>query len=230
MYKNQDNDPNHNNLAGLEDERRFAPIPTKNVPVQHVYVTDPDDVRLWADLTRQRNVYLMEDITPGLAHETCQTLHWLDRRSRAPVRVWISTAGGEIFAGLAIHDAIAQMRSPTMTIAIGWTASMGAVIFQAGQTRLMAPNAFMMIHEPSTVFAEGSTSKIQDEAQLLRRLQNRSLDILGNRSNLKRKEIEEMLTRKDAWLDAAEAVKFGLADGIFSGNGKKTRRRKGKKS
>jgi len=195
-----------------KDKRKLAAAIAD--PVKQIYVTDPGDLRLWPDLTRSREVYIFYAIDEEGAHEICQTLRWVDVQARKPVNIHISNPGGDVFAGLAIFDTIRAMRSPTTTIATGWAASMGGILLQAGDTRLITENSFLMIHEIKTLFAEGSTSKLKDELSLLKALEDKFLNILSERSKMTRKQITEAWVRKDYWMDAQQALKAGFVDGI----------------
>lgn len=197
--------------------------------VPHVFVSDPDQVNLWPDLTRSRLVFVMVPIVEAAVQEATQTLIWLDQRSRRPITVFLSTPGGDIFSGLALFDVIRSMRAPTTTINLGCTASMGAILLQAGQRRLVARNSWLMMHEPLNVYPEGAETnavRLQVEAKLMTRLQQQFLDILTERSKMKRKDLEDNWKQRDFWLNASEIVRFGFADGFFpeEKSGKKSKK------
>jgi ATP-dependent protease ClpP protease subunit len=71
----------------------------------------------------------------------------------------------------------------------------------------------MLIHEISSI-GIGKMSELEDEIKFLKRLQERCLEILADRSNLSKQQIKTRWTRKDWWLDAEETVKYGFADRI----------------
>lgn len=191
-----------------------------NGAVHHVYVSDLQDMRVAADLARGRVVYLMHEIDDAIAESVCQVLEWLDRQARKEVTIVLSSPGGDVFAGLAIYDAIRRMRSPTRTLAMGYTASMATIILQAGDVREATPNTWLMIHEPQHVFQteeEASAAKLEDEAILLARLRNQFAGILTERSRLTRRRLQDMWTRKEFWLTAREALKHRLVDAVVGG-------------
>lgn len=137
------------------------------------------------------------------------------RRSDAPVVIIINSPGGSISDGLALFDylrTIGKSRE-VVTHAIGEAASMAAVLLQAGTTRRMSPNAYILIHEASWV-AWGKASEIGDKHRLLERLQDRLVGILAERSTLTKEEIKDKWLRRDWWLDADEALGLGLIDQI----------------
>lgn len=196
------------------------PMTQTNGAVHHVYVSDLQDMRVAADLARGRVVYLMHEIDDAIAESVCQVLEWLDRQARKEVTIVLSSPGGDVFAGLAIYDAIRRMRSPTRTLAMGYTASMATIILQAGDVREATPNTWLMIHEPQHVFQteeEASAAKLEDEAILLARLRNQFAGILTERSRLTRRRLQDMWTRKEFWLTAREALKHRLVDAVVGG-------------
>ena len=101
---------------------------------------------------------------------------------------------------------------------------MAGILLQAGNVRYMGKEAWILIHEISSI-AWGKASAIEDEAAFLKRIQSRIIDIFMNGVNqaiangtaskpLTRKRIEEGWKRKDWWVDADEALKYGLVDEI----------------
>jgi ATP-dependent Clp protease protease subunit len=96
-------------------------------------------------------------------------------------------------------------------------ASMGGILLQAGSHRVLAPNAYMLIHEVSSL-AWGGASELEDEVAFVKRLQDRILDILAERSTMTRQQIARKWKRKDWWLDAPEALRLGFVDEIRGGH------------
>lgn len=95
----------------------------------------------------------------------------------------------------------------------GIAASMGGVLLQAGDTRIIGPNAMLMIHE----VAGGATGKLHDmeeRIELTRRLWEKLADILAERSTMTPQELIDKTYKFDWWLDAEDAVKFGFADKV----------------
>jgi len=149
------------------------------------------------------------------------------RMSADPITVRFNSPGGSVFDGFALYDqlrAIGLHRAPVVTVSLGMSASMGGILMQAGNKRIMAANSQFMIHEVSTV-AWGKTSDIEDEAKFVRKLSDRFFRILSERSLAAEKagtakegmtleQVWERAKRKDWWLDAEEAVHYGFVDEI----------------
>ena len=92
-------------------------------------------------------------------------------------------------------------------------ASMAGILLQSGNKRVIGQNAYILIHEVSDV-AAGTTSEIEDELKLTKRLQKRLVGILAERSTMSEQQIEKKWKKNDWWLDANEAVELGFADEI----------------
>ncbi len=159
----------------------------------------------------------------GLDEDSCnkkiEDLMYLAIKRISPIRFYIMSDGGSVFNGLALFDQIRFMTDSGLevyTIAQGVIASLGSVIFQAGSKRIMGRHAWLMIHELSSLGQEGTTSKIQDDAELCERLQNETLFyILAEKSELSVDEIKEKCLRRDWWLSSLEAKELGFCDEIY---------------
>lgn len=141
------------------------------------------------------------------------------RQGTDPIEIWFHSPGGDVFSGFALYDFIQQMRSAGIhvtTVALGMAASMGGLLLQAGDHRVMTDHSWLMIHEPGGGFS-GTTSAIKDRSELLERLERQGNDIIVSRSRLTHEELEDKSRRKDWWLDASEALQYGLIDEVRSG-------------
>lgn len=142
---------------------------------------------------------------------------WSRRDPGADITIVFNSPGGGVFAGMALFDFIEQLKDNghhVTTVALGWAASMAGILLQAGSTRVIGRNAWVMIHEVSAG-AIGTTSEIEDEAKLLKRMQDRVLDIFVERGcTLTKRQIANRWTRKNWWLDSEETVALGFADEV----------------
>jgi ATP-dependent Clp protease protease subunit len=142
---------------------------------------------------------------------------WSRRDPGCAITLIFNSAGGSVLDGLALYDYIRRLRSlghHVTTLALGRAASMGAVLLQAGDTRIIGENAFLLVHEVSHL-SVGKVSELEDSVEFTRRLQKRILSILASRSTLTEREIQRRWMRKEWWLDAEEAVGVGLADSVL---------------
>jgi ATP-dependent Clp protease protease subunit len=142
---------------------------------------------------------------------------WSRRDPGSEITVIFNSPGGSVLDGLALFDYLHQLRSighPVTTMALGRAASMGAVLLQAGSKRVIGRNAFLLIHEVSHL-SVGKVSEMEDGVGFTKRLQQRLLAILAERSTLTERELSRRWVRRDWWLDAEEAVALGLADELL---------------
>lgn len=142
---------------------------------------------------------------------------WSRREPGAPITIIFNSPGGAVLDGLALFDYLRHLRGlghRVTTIALGRAASMGAVLLQAGDVRVIGENAFLLIHEVSHTNT-GKVSELEDTVEFSRRLQKRLLAILADRSRLSAVQISRRWSRKEWWVDAHEAVELGLADQVL---------------
>jgi ATP-dependent Clp endopeptidase proteolytic subunit ClpP len=139
---------------------------------------------------------------------------WSSKAPAAPLTIVFNSPGGAVHDGLALFDFLHHLRAGghhLTTIALGRAASMGAVLLQAGDRRVVGANAFLMLHEVSNGVG-GKVSELEESVELSKRLQKRLLAILAERSTLGVAQIQRRWARRDWWLDAEETVSLGFAD------------------
>jgi ATP-dependent Clp endopeptidase proteolytic subunit ClpP len=177
--------------------------------------------RLW-NMTRasewdSRLYSFIGPVSQGSAHECMETLGLWNRLDPGEgITVMFDSPGGGVFAGLALYDFLQELRgtgTQITTVVRGMAASMGGILMQAGDERVIGRNAHMLIHEVSS----GSIGKVSDQEDNLKftkRLQDRCVAILAERSTMSGAQIKTKWKKTDWWLDAPECVKFGFADRI----------------
>lgn len=141
---------------------------------------------------------------------------WSRANPEAPLTLFLNSQGGGAFDGFALFDFLQELRRKGHHVTIkgiGLVASMGSILLQAADERVMSPRAWMLIHEVQGVSA-GSFSKMEDDIKFNKRLQNMALDIYTDRCNWTRARIVKNWTRKDFWLSAEEALEAGFCDRI----------------
>lgn len=156
----------------------------------------------------------------AMAESAIKSLYTLDAYSSDVIKIISNNPGGCVYSGLAIFDAIKGCRSQILFVGTGHVMSMGSMIIQAADRRIMTPNATMMIHygqfgvsdHPKIVY------KWVDEGKRLDRLME---DTYLERIQVKhpkftRKKLQEMLSF-DTILTAQQAVDLGLADEVGYG-------------
>ena len=170
-------------------------------------------------LLEESEVFLVDEITPKSANNLIQKLMYLDSKDLGEITIYINSPGGEVISGLAVYDYIKIMKSPVRTITIGDAASMGAIIFLAGEKREMLPHTRILIHDPSYGHLDVSGKKpheIQRGVDSLNKVRETLAEIIAEKTG---KDINEIykITAEDNYFTAEEAIDFGLATGIFKG-------------
>lgn len=167
----------------------------------------------------KRRVYLFETIDDRVANEIIVSIDALAEKSKAGITLWINCPGGSVTAGLAIVDSIrrAQKNGITVvTIVTGMAASMAAVIASSGSkgSRMITPNAEMMIHQPLGG-VQGQAEDIELTAKHIVKTRLKLNMILAENCG---KQVAEIAhdTDRDYYLDAEEAISYGLMDEILN--------------
>lgn len=170
-------------------------------------------------LLEESEVFLVDEITPKSANNLIQKLMYLDSKDLGEITIYINSPGGEVISGLAVYDYIKIMKSPVRTVTIGDAASMGAIIFLAGEKREMLPHTRILIHDPSYGHLDVSGKKpheIQRGVDSLNKVRETLAEIISEKTNKNLDEIYK-ITAEDNYFTAEEAIDFGLATGIFKG-------------
>src|SRR3970282_1960412 len=106
---------------------------------------------IYSLLLKERIVFLGTPITDQVGNVIVAQLIWLDAQDPdRPIRMYINSPGGMIYAGMAIYDTMQQLSAPVQTTAVGVTASFGTVLLAAGKLgqRYALPNATIHMHQP----------------------------------------------------------------------------------
>jgi ATP-dependent Clp protease protease subunit len=164
---------------------------------------------------KSRFVLIFGEITDALAQATCKRLLALSEDSDAPITVLISSPGGHVESGDAIHDMIRFVRAPVTTLGTGWVASAGSHIFLAPpkERRLCLPNTRFMIHQPAGG-AGGQASDIAIQAREIIRMRERIAKVVARQTG---KSLETVMTdiERDHWMSAEEAIEYGIVSRII---------------
>jgi len=145
----------------------------------------------------------------------------MDTFSHEPIKLVITSPGGDLDAAFLYYDTMKLLKSPVYTLG-RFCASAAALVLAAGEKRYLLPHARVMLHLPLHFlgglagggYKEGELQIIHKEAM---KYKNRMIDILlecGAKKN--REEVLEDIENKDFWMDAQEAIAYGLADEIIS--------------
>jgi len=171
---------------------------------------------------RQRDVYLIGDIEKDTARLCIERLRELANDNNRPINLYINSAGGNVTDGLAIHDVVREIISRGIEVSVivqGMAYSMGSVVLQAASDgkRLTYPHSWIMIHEPAKWAGWQSTTAAAQHLERLKQMQDQIYKILSFRSGKPLRQIIRDTKRTDFYLDAQNALDYGLVDGIVAG-------------
>jgi ATP-dependent Clp protease, protease subunit len=132
------------------------------------------------------------------------------------VSIYINSPGGIISSGMAIYDTMRFIKNDVVTICIGQAASMAAILLSAGTKgkRFALPNSKIIIHQPLGGF-EGQATDVLIQAEEIRRVKEKTIDILSFHTGQKKEKIAADIER-DHIMDPDEALKYGIIDTVFT--------------
>jgi len=156
----------------------------------------------------------VNDVTASLVVAQILYLEGVD--SDKDINLYINSPGGSVTSGMAIYDTMNFVKCDVSTICIGMAASMGAFLLSAGAKgkRFSTPNSVIMIHQPSSG-AQGQVSDIQIRAEWLQKNKNRLNQLLAEHTG-QPLEVIERDTDRDNFMDAEQAVAYGLIDKVIT--------------
>ncbi|MCQ2564538.1 MAG: ATP-dependent Clp endopeptidase proteolytic subunit ClpP [Clostridia bacterium] len=172
---------------------------------------------IYSRLLEDRIVFLSGEIDDNVANTVVAQLIYLEGKNPdKDIFMYINSPGGSVSAGLAIYDTMQYIKCDVSTICIGMAASMAAVILSSGAKgkRICLPHSEVMIHQPLGG-TQGQASDIEIHAKHIQRTRDTLNKILADNTG---KSVEEIAkdTDRDNFLDAKQALKYGLVDKIYN--------------
>lgn len=165
----------------------------------------------------ERKVFLWTDVNDKSARDVTEKLlylEWCDPGKE--ITLYINTPGGSITAGMAIYDTMKLITSPLTVIVTALAASMGSILLSGAPkgNRLLYPHARVLIHQPLIQGRfQGPAVDINIQAQEMERTREELNKILAEASGQSLEKITED-TDRDFYMNAQEAIEYGLADAI----------------
>lgn len=167
----------------------------------------------------KRAVYLWGVVDDKSAKDVVSKLLLLDAdKPGAEIKLYINSPGGVVTSGMVMYDTIKMIQSPVSTICMGLAASMGSILLSAGAKghRFIFPHGEVMIHQPSLGgYYQATSADIEIQANQILKTKQLGAKILAENCG---KSVEQILADfdRDYWMDAEEAVAYGIADGILN--------------
>ncbi len=166
-------------------------------------------------LFRSRMLIISGEIDQKLAAEVMGQLLALSNESADPITVFMNSQGGHVESGDTIHDMVRFIKAPVRMVGTGWVASAGALIYVAvpRDQRFALPNTRFLLHQPAGG-SRGSASDLAIEAKEIVKMRERLNRVFAERTGQPLERIVDD-THRNFWLDAEQAVAYGLAGKII---------------
>ena len=167
----------------------------------------------------KRAVYLWGVVDDKSAKEVVSKLLLLDAdKPGEEIKLYINSPGGVVTSGMVMYDTIKLIQSPVSTICMGLAASMGSLLLSVGTKgkRYIYPHAEVMIHQPSIGgYFQANSADIEIQAEQIRKTKEIGAKILADNCG---KTIEQIMKDfdRDYWMNAEEAVSYGIVDAVLT--------------
>ena len=171
---------------------------------------------IYSLLLKERIVFLGTQIDDQVAKVIVAQLLFLSREDPdREIQMYINSPGGVIYSGLAIYDTMQMISNPISTVAVGVTASFGTVLLTAGTKgrRYALPNATIHMHQPLGG-SQGQATDIEIQTKQILRLRTLLNSIMAKHTG-KPVDVIKQDTERDFYLDAQQAVEYGLVDQVL---------------
>ncbi len=173
---------------------------------------------IYSRLLKDRIVFLTGPLIDEAANSIiAQMLFLSNDDSKKDIHFYINSPGGSITAGLAVYDTMQFLRCDVSTYCIGQAASMAAVLLAGGKSdkRFLLANNRVLLHQPLIAGQLiGPATDLDIEAKEILRLRTRLYDILAKHTGQTTEKVEKDCDR-NLWLNATEAIEYGLADRVL---------------
>jgi ATP-dependent Clp protease protease subunit len=172
---------------------------------------------IYSRLLKDRIIFLGDEVEANLTNVVIAQMLFLANEDRkADIHLYINSPGGSVYSGMGIYDTMQFVPCPVATYVLGAAASMAALLAAAGAPgkRFALPHSRLMIHQPLGG-AKGPATDIRIELDEMLRTQRQLYQVLAKHTG---KSIEQITVDCDRnnWMDADEAVTYGLADKVLT--------------
>ena len=165
----------------------------------------------------RREVYLWGVVDDKSAKEVVSKFLLLDAdKPGEEIKFYINSPGGVVTSGMVMYDTMRMMKSPVSTICMGLAASMGSILLSGGVKgkRFIYPHGEVMIHQPSLGgYIRGVSADLEIQAVQTKKVKEIGAKILAQNCGKTAEQVMKDFDR-DYWMDAKEAIEYGIVDGI----------------
>ncbi len=171
---------------------------------------------LVARLLETRTVLVSGQVDEKLSERAISQLLILNSVNHDPIRMVITSQGGHVDSGFAIHDMMKFIESPVITLGAGWVASIGVPILLGAEkdSRYSLPNTRFLLHQPSGG-AGGQASDIRIAAEEILKLRERINRLIAGETGNSVEQVENDSDR-NFWMNSEEALEYGLITKIVT--------------
>jgi ATP-dependent Clp protease protease subunit len=179
---------------------------------EKIFLADP----FAGKMLKTRTVLISGEINKELAEKTIRQLLLMEDISADPIRIFIDSPGGDADAGYAIFDMIRFVKPDVWTVGMGLVASAAAIIQLASpkERRVGLPNSHYLIHQPLSGI-RGVATDIEIHAKELEKLRGKINRLIADETGNPYVQVEKD-TDRDYWMNAAEAVNYGLISRVIT--------------
>ena len=178
--------------------------------------SDIREISLSSRLLSERILWLGGEVDSESSNLLVQQMTYLAKEdAKKPITLYINSPGGSIVDGMAVYDTIRRSPCPVHAVVSGMAASMGAVILSGctkGERAIM-PHGEVLLHQPLGG-ARGQATDIEISANRILKMKKTLLTLLAENTGHPFEKLAEDCDR-DYWLDAADAVAYGICDKIL---------------
>ncbi|MCA9912591.1 MAG: ATP-dependent Clp protease proteolytic subunit [Anaerolineae bacterium] len=172
---------------------------------------------IYSLLLRNRIVMLGTQVTSQSANLIVAQLLFLDGEDPDKrIQMYVNSPGGEVYAGLAMYDAMQDISAPVSTVAVGLAASFGTVILTGGAAgmRYALPHATIHMHQPHGG-TQGQVTDMDIMVTEYNRLKRDLIEIFMKHTGKDYETIERDMDR-DRYLSPKQAAEYGLIDEVLT--------------
>ena len=166
-----------------------------------------------------RSVYLWGVVEDKSAKDVVSKMLLLEAdKPGEEIKFYINSPGGVVTSGMVIYDTMRMLKSPVSTICMGLAASMGSILLSGGKkgSRFIYPSGEVMIHQPSLGgYIRGVSTDLEIQARQTKRVKDMGARILAENCGKTPEQIIKDFDR-DYWMDAREAIDYGIVDKIVT--------------
>jgi len=198
-------------LTQLNEELNLIPMVVEQTP------RGERAFDIYSRLLKDNIIFAVGSIEDHMANLIIAQMLFLESENPSKdVSLYINSPGGSITSGLSIYDTMQFIKPDVSTICVGQAASMGAILLAGGTKgkRYSLPNSRIMIHQPISGF-QGQASDIDIQAKEILKLRQRLNEILSTHTGKTEQQIASD-TDRDNFMQASEALEYGLLDTVLS--------------